>query len=114
MDFTGSSLYLNSQVHAAADELLSGVFGNPHSINPSSQLTTRLVDALRERLLQFFGTDSNEYELVFVRSATGALQALGESFPWTRDSHFAYLVSNHNSVLGKYRSDREIQQTACK
>ena len=32
--------------------------------------------------------------------ATGALKLVGEGFPWTRDSRFAYTRDNHNSVLG--------------
>ena len=103
MDYTGSSIYLDSQVAAAAEELKNGVFGNPHSINPSSHRTTVLVEDMRNRLLQFFNADPEVYELVFVRSATGGLQLLGENFPWSTEGNMAYLVSNHNSVLGKLK-----------
>lgn len=37
---------------------------------------------------------------MLVRSATAAIQKLGEAFPFTRNSQFVYTVSNHNSVLG--------------
>jgi molybdenum cofactor sulfurtransferase len=37
---------------------------------------------------------------VFTRSATGALQLIGEMFPWSGGSQYAYLRSNHKSVLG--------------
>ena len=103
MDYTGSSIYLDSQVAAAAEELKNGVFGNPHSINPSSHRTTVLIEDMRNRLLQFFNADPEVYELVFVRSATGGLQLLGENFPWSTEGNMAYLVSNHNSVLGKLK-----------
>ncbi len=33
-------------------------------------------------------------------AASGALKLVGEGFPWTRDSCFAYTRDNHNSVLG--------------
>lgn len=39
-------------------------------------------------------------QLVFTRSATGALQLIGEMFPWGPASQYAYLRSNHKSVLG--------------
>ena len=39
-------------------------------------------------------------QLVFTRSGTGALHTVGETFPWSRRSRFAFLTSNHNSVLG--------------
>ena len=32
--------------------------------------------------------------------AAGALKLVGEGFPWTRGSCFAYTRDNHNSVLG--------------
>ena len=100
MDFTGSGVYLNSQVQQVSELLLSGVYGNPHSKSASSQLSTEYVDRMRQRILEFFSADPEEYELVFTRSATGALYLLAESFPWNESGNFAYLVSNHNSVLG--------------
>lgn len=39
-------------------------------------------------------------QLVFTRSATGALQLVGEMFPWSAGSQYAYLQGNHKSVLG--------------
>lgn len=38
-------------------------------------------------------------QIVWTRSGTGALHVLGETFPFTAASRFAYLYSNHNSVL---------------
>lgn len=40
-------------------------------------------------------------QLVFTRSATGALHDIAEGFPWSRDSYHIYSRANHNSVLGK-------------
>ena len=39
-------------------------------------------------------------QLVFTRSATGALDLIGQWFPWSSGSSFAYTRTNHNSVLG--------------
>jgi molybdenum cofactor sulfurtransferase len=57
---------------------------------------------MREKIMEFFSADPKEYEVVFTRSATGALYLLGESFPFSsgNGSSYAYTVSNHNSVLG--------------
>ncbi|KAL4427707.1 hypothetical protein ABPG75_001796 [Micractinium tetrahymenae] len=100
LDYTGSTLYLNSQLEAALKELEAGIYGNPHSINPSSLRTEGSVEALRARVLEFLGADPEVYDVVWTRSGTGALRELGETFPWSLASRFAYLVSNHNSVLG--------------
>lgn len=39
-------------------------------------------------------------QVVWTRSGTGALRELGETFPWSPASRFAYLVSNHNRCAG--------------
>jgi molybdenum cofactor sulfurtransferase len=101
MDFTGSSIYLNRQVDQSSQILESGVFGNPHSKSSSSKLSTSYVEEMRAKIYEFFSASPEEYEVVFTRSATGALHLLGEAFPFSsRGSNYAYLVSNHNSVLG--------------
>jgi molybdenum cofactor sulfurtransferase len=100
MDFTGSSIYLNSQLEDIKYELSSGVFGNPHSKSYSSRLSTKYVTEVRDKILRHFKADPEEYMVVFTRSATGALVLLGESFPFSDDSRYMYTVSNHNSVLG--------------
>ena len=42
LDYTGGGLYAASQVRQHADLLTSNVFGNPHSVNPSSLAMTAL------------------------------------------------------------------------
>ncbi|GMH33807.1 hypothetical protein BSKO_01641 [Bryopsis sp. KO-2023] len=100
MDYTGSSVYCQSQIDAAFDELKSNMFGNPHSQNPSSRLTQEGVEDAREMVLRFFNADPKEYQVVFTKSATAALKMVGETFPWCTASEFRYLRENHNSVLG--------------
>jgi len=101
MDYCGSSLYTSSQLKAVFNELQLHLFGNPHSANPSSELTEELVDAARTMVLDFFGAPPSDYHVVFTRGATSALQMVGECFPWDTDrSEFVYLRENHNSVLG--------------
>lgn len=102
MDFTGSNIYLDRQVNETANLYDSGVFGNPHSKSYSSELSTKYVEEMRGKIMEFFSADPEEYELVFTRSATGALYLLGGSFPFSpgSGSSYAYTVSNHNSVLG--------------
>lgn len=102
MDFTGSGVFLDRQVNETAHLYHSGVFGNPHSKSYSSKLSTEYVEAMRAKIMEFFSADPDEYEMVFTRSATGALSLLGGSFPFSsgEGSSYAYTVSNHNSVLG--------------
>jgi hypothetical protein len=39
---------------------------------------------VRDLVLQYFNADPAEYQVVFTRSATGALKLVGETFPWSK------------------------------
>jgi molybdenum cofactor sulfurtransferase len=100
IDHGAGSIYINSQVRAAAAELSANLFSNPgNMINKASSFTTVKIEALRQDLLQFFGASPKEYDLVFTRSATGALNLLAESFPWGPGSQLAYLDTAHHAVV---------------
>ncbi|CAN5851880.1 aminotransferase class V-fold PLP-dependent enzyme [soil metagenome] len=100
LDYTGGGLYASSQVRDHAGLLTSNVFGNPHSVNPSSLAMTRLVDQARARVLEYFRADPAEYDVAFTANASAALKLVGESFPFQPGGAFALTVDNHNSVNG--------------
>ena len=88
LDYTGSGLYGDSQPKAHAAMLASGVFGNPHSLSPSSDAATRLVEQARAAVLAFFNARADEYTVVFTPNATGALKLDGEAYPFSRGGRF--------------------------
>jgi molybdenum cofactor sulfurtransferase len=100
LDYTGGSLYAESQVRAHADLLAGGVFGNPHSGSLSSMASTSLVEQTRRRILEFFHASPGTYTVVFTQNATAALKLVGEAFPFTPGSRFVLPFDNHNSVNG--------------
>lgn len=100
LDWTGSAIYRASMVNAMAEDLKQNLYGNTHSINPSSMLTEQKVDAVRERVVRYFNTTLSEYSVIFTSGATAALHLLSETFPWSNSSRFTYLEQSHNSVLG--------------
>ena len=63
-------------------DLSSHLYGNPHSHNPSSQLSTDAIDGVRELILRHFNTDSSHYDIIFTSGCTAALKLLAEEFPW--------------------------------
>lgn len=63
-------------------DLTSHLYGNPHSGNPSSQLSTDTIEGVRELVLQFFNTNSTHYDVIFTSGCTAALKLLAESFSW--------------------------------
>jgi molybdenum cofactor sulfurtransferase len=106
VDYTGGSLYAASQVERHAELLRSGVFGNPHSLNPSSERATELVEGARARVLEFFRADPAEYVAIFTANASQALKLVGESYPFEPGDRFLLTYDNHNSVNGIREFDR--------
>jgi molybdenum cofactor sulfurtransferase len=100
LDYTGAGLYAVSQLEEHLALLRDGVFGNPHSANPTSAAMTDLVEAARAAVLAFFDGSPDEYEVVFTPNATGALRLVGESYPFRPGDRFLLTFDNHNSVNG--------------
>ena len=100
LDFTGAGLYAESQVRAHTEFLCRGVFGNPHSRNPTSLAATQLCEGARARVLEYFNADPELYEVVFTLNASAALKLVGEAFPWEPGGRFLLTADNHNSVNG--------------
>ena len=99
LDYTGGSLYAESQLQKHFELLRSRVFGNPHSANPTSAAMTEHVERARQYVLDYFNA-GDDYILVFTQNASGALKLVGESFPFALGSRFLLTFDNHNSVNG--------------
>jgi molybdenum cofactor sulfurtransferase len=100
LDYTGGGLYASSQVREHLRLLESGVFGNPHSINPTSAASTELVERARDYVLQFFNAAPEQYLAIFTPNATGGLRLVGEAYPFHSGDRFLLTFDNHNSVNG--------------
>ncbi len=100
LDYTGGSLYSESQLEQHFALLQSGVFGNPHSTNPTSTAMTEYVERTRHFVLDYFGTSAADYILAFTQNASGGLKLIGESFPFAPGSRLLLTFDNHNSVNG--------------
>jgi molybdenum cofactor sulfurtransferase len=100
LDYTGAGLYAESQVVKHQQLLLADAYGNPHSTNPTSILTTRLVENTRAYVLEFFNASPEEYVCIFTQNASGALKLVGESYPFNAYGQYLLTFDNHNSVNG--------------
>lgn len=98
LDYTGGNVYADSHITAHLDLLKKNTFGNPHSTNPTSQLSTKLVEEARQKVLDFFNAE--DYFCVFTQNASGALKIVGECYPFEDQGHLLLLTDNHNSVNG--------------
>jgi selenocysteine lyase/cysteine desulfurase len=99
LDYTGGGLYSESQIHRHHKLLQEHVFGNPHSANPASLISTELVERTRAYILNFFNADPEEYVVIFTANASGALKLVGESYPFS-NGRYLLAFDNHNSVNG--------------
>ncbi len=99
-DYTGGGLYAQGQLDAHMAMLRDGVYGNPHSANPTSMAMTELAEQARHFVLEYFNADPDEYIVVFTQNASGALKLVGESYPFEQQGQYALLFDNHNSVNG--------------
>lgn len=100
LDYTGGGLYAASQVSEHAELLAGGVFGNPHSHNPTSLAATALVKRARCAVFEYFNADPAEYEVIFTQNASGALKLVGEAYPFCDGARYLVSYDNHNSVNG--------------
>ncbi len=100
LDYTGGGVYAASQLRAHMDLLSENVFGNPHSVNPTSRAMTELDERARRSVLDYFNASPDEYLVAFTSNASGALKLVGESYPFSAESHYLLTYDNHNSVNG--------------
>ncbi|HZB06067.1 MAG TPA: aminotransferase class V-fold PLP-dependent enzyme [Thermoleophilaceae bacterium] len=100
LDYTGGSLYAASQLDDHMRLLRETVYGNPHSVNPTSSAATVLVEQARSAVLRYFEADPSEYACIFTPNATGALRLVGEAYPFGPRDRFLATFDNHNSVNG--------------
>ncbi len=98
LDYTGGNLYAQSQIEKHFEALQKFTFGNPHSTNPTSKLSTQLVEETREKVINFF--NAQDYHCVFTQNASTALHIVGECYPFDKSGHFLLFSDNHNSVNG--------------
>lgn len=100
LDYTGGGLYADRQLDEHLDLLRRGVFGNPHSSNPTSLAATQLDEHARRYVLEHFHAPPDEFACIFTSNASGALKLVGESYPFEPGDRFVLTFDNHNSVNG--------------
>ncbi|OJD16236.1 hypothetical protein AJ78_03573 [Emergomyces pasteurianus Ep9510] len=100
LDYTGGGLYADSQLRAHHDLLARNIFGNPHSLNPTSSAITELDEQARSLVLSFFNASPDEYDVIFTPNASAAMKLVGESYPFCPGAEVILLWDNHNSAQG--------------
>ncbi|KXX76018.1 Molybdenum cofactor sulfurase [Madurella mycetomatis] len=100
LDYTGSGLASQAQRRHHQDRLAQTIYGNPHSVNPTSAAATEAVEKTRARVLAHVNASPAEYAVIFTSNATAAARLVGEAYPFRRGTRFVLTADNHNSING--------------
>ncbi|KAJ4983107.1 molybdenum cofactor sulfurase [Stagonosporopsis vannaccii] len=101
LDHAGTTLYPRSLIERFSADMLSNLYGNPHSASNASQLTTRRIEDVRLRLLELFKADPQEFDVVFVANATAGIKLVMDAFRDQQDGFwYGYHRDAHTSLIG--------------
>ncbi|KAI4777915.1 PLP-dependent transferase [Aureobasidium sp. EXF-3400] len=105
LDHGGSTLYAKSMVEDFSRDLISNLYGNPHSDSTPSAIAGHRIDAIREKALRFFKADPEKWDLVFVANATAAIKLTIECIKdhaasTHRQLWYGYHRDAHTSLVG--------------
>jgi molybdenum cofactor sulfurtransferase len=131
LDHGGTTIYAKSLIESFAADMISNLYGNPHSASAPSKSSGKVVDDTRERALRFFGADPEHFDLVFVANTTAAIKLVMTSFEDLGNAGrtvdggeggfwYGYHIDSHNSIIGVrevsdgnhrcFGSDAEVEQ----
>ncbi|KAI9794860.1 MAG: hypothetical protein M1816_002988 [Peltula sp. TS41687] len=110
LDHAGTTPYSKSLIEQFSREMMSNLFGNPHSASGASQLSTRRIDDIRLRLLRFLCADPSDFDIIFVANATAGMKLLLEALRDCDDETkptgiprgfwYGYHHESHTSLIG--------------
>ncbi|KAG9237599.1 molybdenum cofactor sulfurase [Amylocarpus encephaloides] len=101
LDHAGTTLYSKSLMERFTSDMMSNLYGNPHSASPSSQLSTGRIEDTRLKVLNFFKADPEHFDVVFVANATAGIKLVMEALR-SIDGGFEYVYhrDSHTSLVG--------------
>ncbi|GAB7343998.1 hypothetical protein MBLNU457_1928t1 [Dothideomycetes sp. NU457] len=119
LDHAGTTLYSKRLMERFHQDMMTNLYGNPHSMSPSSHTSTLLVENVRFKLLRFLKADPDYFDVVFVANATAAIKLIADTF---RDLPggfwYGYHKDAHTSLVGArelarshrcFETDREVE-----
>ncbi|KXT15792.1 hypothetical protein AC579_6256 [Pseudocercospora musae] len=111
LDHGGTTLYAKSLVEDFSADLISNLYGNPHSASTPSAIAGHRVDTIRERALRFFNAHPDDFDLVFVANATAAIKLVIDCFKDHASASntpvwYGYHRDAHTSLVGVRESTK--------
>ena len=101
LDHAGSTLHSKSLMERFMTDMMSNLYGNPHSASPSSQMSTNRIEDIRLKVLHFFRADPEDFDVVFVANATAGVKLVMDAFQGRASGfNYRYHVDSHTSLIG--------------
>ncbi|KAB8302815.1 hypothetical protein EYC80_006160 [Monilinia laxa] len=101
LDHAGTTLYSKSLMERYMMDMMSNLYGNPHSASTSSQLSTSRVENARLSVLRFFNADPADFDVVFVANATAGIKLVMDAFRGQPNGFlYGYHQDSHTSLVG--------------
>ncbi|KUJ22341.1 molybdenum cofactor sulfurase [Mollisia scopiformis] len=101
LDHAGTTLYAKSLMEKFTSDMISNLYGNPHSASASSQLTTNRIEDIRLKVLRCFNADPEEFDIIFVANATAGIKLVMECFRELEGGYnYGYHKDSHTSLVG--------------
>lgn len=101
LDHAGTTIPSRSLIQCFSQDLVSHLYGNPHSDPASSQLVTNKVSDARREVLRFLDADPEVFDVVFVANATAGLKLIADAFREVPEGFwYGYHGYAHNSLIG--------------
>ncbi|KAF4636092.1 hypothetical protein G7Y89_g1988 [Cudoniella acicularis] len=101
LDHAGTTLYSKSLMERFMSDMMSNLYGNPHSASPSSQLSTTRIEDIRLEVLRFFHADPEKFDVVFVANATAGIKLVADAFRELEGGfNYGYHRDAHTSIVG--------------
>lgn len=82
-------------------DMVSTLYGNPHSFSQASHRTAEVIERARARLLGLVNADSDHFDVVFTANTTAAIKLVGDALR-DRPGGFTYRYhfEAHTSLVG--------------
>ncbi|CAD0110415.1 unnamed protein product [Aureobasidium uvarum] len=97
----GTTLYSKSLLDAFTCDMMSNLYGNPHSASQASQRSTHQVQDVRLQLLRLFRADPDVFDLVIVANATAGIKLVADALREHESGFwYGYHRDAHTSLVG--------------
>jgi molybdenum cofactor sulfurtransferase len=118
LDHAGTTPYSRSLMDRFTADMMTNLYGNPHSASGSSQLSTNRIEDTRLKALWFFNADPDEFDLVFVANATAGIKLVmdalrecggGFKYGYHRDAHTSLVGVRENAISSRCLFDTDVE-----